>query len=81
MMAIRKVLYLKENEEDSEISYECWIDYNSIDDKPLCIGLRNNNSYEKTALLFSEKVTLSPYEYKTFRNPLKEEEYQYKMDI
>lgn len=64
-------VFKKENEEDSEISYECWIDYNSIDDKPLCIGLRNNNSYEKTALLFSEKVTLSPYEYKTFRNPLK----------
>ncbi|MFA5341917.1 MAG: heparinase II/III family protein [Clostridia bacterium] len=65
-----KTTYEAKPESDKDISYECWIDYRTKDNRPLCIAMKNHNSYEKKADIFDKEITLCAKGYEIFRFPI-----------
>lgn len=67
---LEKTEYEKKIEIDTDISYECWIDYRTDKNTPVCIAMKNHNSYEKESDLFDKKIHLDAYQYEIFRFPI-----------
>ena len=65
-----KAIYENKPEIDTDITYECWIDFKATNNKLFCVAMRNNNSYEKKGDLFDKDIVLDAFGYEVFRFPI-----------